>query len=287
MLTITILYPGQMGGAFAALLLAAGHKVISPVGTRSEKTQKLAQEIGIEIRDSMVTAVAESNLILSLVPPSAVVTVAHQTIEACCGQNSKPVFVDLNAKTPADAEHLNGAFSDASLLFCNACIIGRAPYLSEEGRIYASGINTALLEELFKGILPVFQLGDEIGLASVFKMAFAGFNKTVTAALFETANTANALGITESLFELIEYHLSGTLSDLRKLVPTYPYHITRRAEEMEALTKMLADHKLSNQIAQAAGETFRSIGISNSWSEVARSTKFMELLSDINYNVNK
>lgn len=39
MSTIAILYPGQMGRAFAALLRAAGHETISPMGCRSEKTQ--------------------------------------------------------------------------------------------------------------------------------------------------------------------------------------------------------------------------------------------------------
>ncbi len=283
MSTITILYPGQMGGAFAALLLAAGHKTISPMSERSEQTQRSAQKIGIEIRESMADAVVESDLILSLVPPSAVVDVAHQTISACREQNVAPVFIDLNAKTPSDAECLNIAFSHASLPFCNACIIGRASHLREEGRIYTSGADTVALEKLFKGLLPVIRLGDEIVQASVFKMAFAGFNKTVTAALFETANTANTFGVTGPLFELIEYHLGGTFSDLQKLVPSYPRHITRRAEEMVALAQMLADSQLPNKIALAAGETFRSLGSSDSWSRAETSTAFMELLLDINY----
>lgn len=285
MSTITILYPGQMGGAFAMLLLAAGHETIGPMGCRSEKTQKSAREIGIGIRDNMADAVAESDLILSLVPPSAVVDVAHQAIDACREKSVKPVFIDLNAKTSADAEYLSRAFDQASLPFCNACIIGRASHLGEEGRIFVSGPDTKPLEELFKGILPVIRLGDEIVQASIFKMAFAGFNKAVTAALFETANTANAFDITDPLFELMGYHLGGTLSDLRKLVPTYPHHITRRAEEMEALAQMLSDSQLPNKIAVATGETFRSLGSSGCWSGAETSAHFMALLSAINYRV--
>lgn len=283
MSTVTILYPGQMGGAFAALLLAAGHKTISPVGCRSEKTQKSAREIGIGIRDSMVDAVVESDLILSLVPPSAVIDVAHQAISACREKSVMPVFIDMNAKTPTDAEYLSRAFDQASLPFCNACIIGRASHLGKEGRIYVSGPDTMPLEELFKDILPVIRLGDEVVQASIFKMAFAGFNKAVTAALFETANTANAFDVTDPLFKLIGYHLGGTLSDLQKLVPTYPDHITRRAEEMEALAQMLSDCQLPNKIALAAGETFRRLGSSGCWSAEETSTHFMALLLAINY----
>jgi 3-hydroxyisobutyrate dehydrogenase-like beta-hydroxyacid dehydrogenase len=282
MTTIALLYPGDMGGAFAKLLISAGHRVISPLGERSEQTQKTAQSIGVEMRDDMASAVTDSDMVLSLVP-SAVVDVAEQAIAACREQGAAPFFVDMNAKTPADAENLNTAFGSASLPFCNACIIGRASHLGDEGRIYASGPDTKPLEALFEGLLPVISLGDEIARASVFKMAFAGFNKTVAAALFETANTANAFGVTDSLFELIGHHLGGTLSDLGKLMPTYPRHILRRAEEMEALAVMLADAELPNEIALAAGATFRSLGNSGSWSATTTAPQLLELLSEIDY----
>ena len=283
MSTITLLYPGDMGSAFAKLLIAAGHKVVSPMGGRSEQTQETARSIGVEMRDDMASALAESDLVLSLVPPSAVIDVAEQAIAASREQKAAPFYVDMNAKTPADAERLNTAFGNVSLPFCNACIIGRASHLGDEGRIYASGPDTKPLEELFEGLLPVIALGEEIAQASVFKMAFAGFNKTVAAALFETANTANAFGVTDSLFELIGQHLGGTLSDFSKLVPTYPRHVLRRAEEMEALAEMLADAKLPNEIALAAGATFRSLGNSGSWSETATGRQLLELLSEIDY----
>ncbi|WP_449414854.1 DUF1932 domain-containing protein [Ochrobactrum teleogrylli] len=283
MSTITLLYPGDMGSAFAKLLIAAGHKVVSPMGGRSEQTQETARSIGVEMRDDMASALAESDLVLSLVPPSAVIDVAEQAIAASREQKAAPFYVDMNAKTPADAERLNTAFGNASLPFCNACIIGRASHLGDEGRIYASGPDTKPLEELFEGLLPVIALGEEIAQASVFKMAFAGFNKTVAAALFETANTANAFGVTDSLFELIGQHLGGTLSDFGKLVPTYPRHVLRRAEEMEALAEMLADAKLPNDIALAAGATFRSLGNSGSWSETTTGRQLQELLSEIDY----
>jgi len=283
MSTVTMLYPGDMGGAFAALLLAAGHRVTSPVGSRSQQTQQAARKIGVEAQADMAAAVADCDLILSLVPPSAVMSVAQQAIKSCLEQNAAPVYVDLNAKTPRVAEGLGAAFGKAGLPFCNACIIGRASHLGEEGRIYTSGSNTKPLELLFKGLLPVIRLGDEVVQASIFKMAFAGFNKTMAAALFETANTANAFGIADALFALIQYHMGGTLNDFSKLVPTYPRHMLRRAEEMEALAQMLADRELPNPIAVAAGKTFRRLGGSDSWPGAEPSVGMMRLLSEIDY----
>ena len=93
MSTITLLYPGDMGSAFAKLLIAAGHKVVSPMGGRSEQTQETARSIGVEMRDDMASALAESDLVLSLVPPSAVIDVAEQAIAASREQIDAPAWV--------------------------------------------------------------------------------------------------------------------------------------------------------------------------------------------------
>jgi hypothetical protein len=46
---------------------------------------------------------------------------------------------------------------------------------------------------------------------------------------------------------------------------------------------MLADAELPNEIALAAGATFRSLGNSGSWSETTATPQLQELLSEIDY----
>lgn len=283
MTVVAILYPGDMGTAFARVLKAAGHRVISPLSGRSKRTQTAADQAGIEAVPSLRGAVGMAQVILSLVPPAAVLDVAGQTIRACQQTDATPLFIDLNAKTPAQALELSRRFGEASLGFINACIIGRAAQLAQEGRIYTSGPEVSGLEDLFDGVLPVITLGKKVEQASVFKMCFAGFNKTVTAALFETANTANAFGIADALFDLIQHHLSGTMNDMAKLVPTYPRHVARRSQEMRALAQMLEEAGLPNVTAHSAAQTFEAIAQQEAWRYNGNEADMASILRSLHY----
>ena len=64
-----IVSPGAMGSAVGAGYAADGHRVVATVAGRSERTAALAGPAGLELLPDLDAVVAESALVLSIVPP--------------------------------------------------------------------------------------------------------------------------------------------------------------------------------------------------------------------------
>lgn len=259
MKTIAILYPGDMGSHVAKALIDRKFRVVSFLEGRSEETRKNAVEAGVEALSSLNELASVSDLVISLIPPNAVKPVAEAYIAAASEVDDPGWFVDMNAKSTDTANELSGMFADAGIPFTNACIIGRADHITEEGVIYASGQRSPELDRLVGQAIRVVYLGSEVPAATAFKMCFTGFNKTISAAIFETATAANRFGITDRLFEEIKDKMPGTIADFSRIIGTYPKHLPRRKQEMEELAKMLAGASLPNHIALAAAQTLADI----------------------------
>lgn len=284
MKTIAILYPGDMGHNIADALVKHGYNVVSHLIGRSEETKANAEKIGIKDCRSLRDVAEQAVLIFSLVPPAAVKKVAEAYIEACSGVGEPALFVDMNAKSIATAREIAGLFSGAGLPFTNACIIGRAAFVADEGVIYCSGENTTMLEDISGKVFRVVNLGREVAAATAFKMCFAGFNKTITAAVFETATAANYFGITARLFEEIDNKLPGIIADISRTTGSYPKHLSRRKQEMQELDGMLSSLSLPNHIAQAAARTFAEVEKRGDFEKfkAQADTPFPELMEALN-----
>ncbi|PVH24855.1 DUF1932 domain-containing protein [Sphingobacterium corticibacter] len=258
MTKVAILYPGDMGVNIAKLLIEKGFDVYSDLDERSESTRKKAFAIGVQ-QLSINEIVSEVDFVVSLVPPSAVKDVAQAYIDACDGQNRIAMFVDMNAKSTDMVKELSTMFKAVDVPFINACVIGRAAFLRDEGVVYYSGEQVVEWENLINNILEIKYLGDQVTAATAFKMCFAGFNKTITAVFFEIATAANHFGITDELFEEINRKMSGTMGDISKIVGNYPKHINRRKQEMSELNNMLVSENIYTKMASAAALTFEEI----------------------------
>lgn len=257
--TIAILYPGDMGGHVAKALIDQKFRVVSFLEGRSDETKRIATTIGIEELSSLSEVAAVSDLVISLIPPIAVKPVAVEYIAAAHKVGSSARFVDMNAKSIATANELSKLFADAGIPFTNACIIGRADHVKEEGVIFTSGQQSPELDNLIGQVFRVVFLGSEVAAATAFKMCFAGFNKTISAAIFETATAANRFGITDRLFEEVAAKMPGVIADFSRIIGTYPKHLTRRKQEMEELAKTLDNASLPSHIAHAAASTLADI----------------------------
>lgn len=259
MRTIAVLYPGDMGSHVAKALIDNGFRVVSYLEGRSDDTKKNAETIGMENLASLEEIASVSDLVISLVPPRAVKPVAMEYIAAAYGMDNPARFVDMNAKSIATAFGLSGMFIGASLPFTNAAIIGRAANIVEEGIIYTSGDRSEELDTMLGEVFRVEYLDNNVAAATTFKMCFAGFNKTISSAIFEIAAASNRFGITDRLFEQITEKMPGLVSDIGSLIGNYPKHLSRRRQEMEELARTLNSVSLPNYIAVAAAQTLAEI----------------------------
>lgn len=284
MQTIAILFPGEMGGHVAKALIEKKMRVVTFLKGRSDETKQNAMQNGVKALSSMEEVAAESEIVISLIPPNAVKPVAADYIAAASKVDNPARFVDMNAKSTTMAEELSEMFANAGIPFTNACIIGRASNIKEEGIIYASGQSSMELFKLVGRVIRVVHLGNEVTAATAFKMCFTGFNKTIMAAIFEVATAANKFGITDRLFEEINNKMPGVIADYSRLAGSYPKHLPRRKQEMEELAKMLQSFSLPNYIALAAANTMAGIENRKNFDELRNNpdTSFMTIMKALN-----
>jgi hypothetical protein len=95
-------------------------------------------------------------------------------------------------------------------------------------------------------------LGTEVGHASAFKMAFAGFNKGLVALFLSVADAGSVAGAAAELLACLRDFYPGTIETLERLLPSYPRHAGRRADEMDELARWLASEDRDPGLAGAA-----------------------------------
>jgi hypothetical protein len=85
--------------------------------------------------------------------------------------------------------------------------------------------------DVFSPVLRVKVLGSEAGQASTFKMLISGLAKGVVALFVEMSLTARRAGLLEDLLTCYRQAYPGIVELVERLLPTYPRHAARRAEE--------------------------------------------------------
>lgn len=254
-----VLHPGDMGARVAAALSYAGYPVLACTSGRSIATGSRAAQHGLPEAASLTDIARNADVVISLVPPSAVLPMAYQYLQAAAPIRMPARYIDMNAKSFQAVSELSTIFNAAHVPFTNACVIGRAEHLGDEGLILTSGESPASLNESLSRICRVRHLGSNLHAATAFKSCFGGFNKSITAALFETAAVANHFGFIDELFVEITNKLPGVMSDLATLIGTYPQHIERRAAEMRAVGDTLEGISLAGHTVVASAKVFKEI----------------------------
>lgn len=259
MKTIAILYPGEMGSAIACCLIEKGYHVVTYLEGRSEQTIHNAEKYHLRNIESLPELISVADIVISIVPPHAVIPVAEQHIRAVMETGIKTPFIDMNAKSLETAQVIAVKMDLAQIPFTNACIIGESQRIQETGHIYTSGAKSKLLSVILRDSILETYLGNQVEKATQLKMCFTGFNKIITASIFEMALAANHYGLFDTLFGEVNTKLPGIMSELGRLIPSYSKHIKRRTEEMEELSKMLSASGTQSYMAEASAKTYAEI----------------------------
>jgi 3-hydroxyisobutyrate dehydrogenase-like beta-hydroxyacid dehydrogenase len=220
--TVGIISAGAMGSAVGAAYRAGGHRVVTTVAGRSERTVDLAGAAGLELLPDLGRVVAEADLVLSIAPPDQARTIAEDVVAAAERTGARPLVSDWNAISPATAQEVAGILLAAGLELVDGSISGGPPRADYRTRVYVSGARATELADSGPAWLDVRVVGAEVGLASAVKMCTASVYKGHSALLAHALVTAHANGV-----------LAEVLDDLRD---SYPRQIDRAARLLAVST---------------------------------------------------
>jgi len=249
-----------MGHNVGRVLLEDGFAVITTLRGRSERTRRLTTDAAITVLPSMEAVVERADVVLSIIPPTAAKTVATDFVAAVQKTNHRPLFVDANAISPMTAQEVGEIISTSGAPYLDACIIGPASNVRRRCTFYISGPPTEIFASQLGKSLRTHILGDRIGQASAFKMTFSGLNKGLAALLYELTAAGAEFGFLDELLHCYKALLPGVMDALEWLVPSYPLHAARRADEMAELAETLEHFGFSSMMARGTQETLAAVG---------------------------
>ena len=241
--TIGVLYTGDLGSQIARLLVDHGHVVVTTSEGRSDHTRQRAIESGATLLQSVADVVLKSDVLLSIVLPSAANEVAERcrtAVKPIRGQSdtARKCFVDMNSIHPDTVCQIGGNMQQAGFGFVDATIHGTASQLRERGALYLSGVEKEHIRDLFSPFVRVVDLGDYIGIASTMKLLMSGMSKGLAALFMEVSRIAQDHELLHPYLAEFTTFYPDIMTVLERLVTTYPRHAARRASELTALASL-------------------------------------------------
>ena len=196
--TVALLHPGNMGATIGAAARAGGARVIWASQGRSDATRQRAERAGLIDVGTLPSALAESEVVLSICPPHAALSVAREVAET----KFHGIYIDANAVSRATAEEIGRIVSQAGASFIDGGIIGSPVKQAGTTRLYLSGVGAERIAELFSGtMLDARAIGDQPGAASALKLAYAAWTKCSDVLAIAIRAYANREGVDAALLE--------------------------------------------------------------------------------------
>jgi 3-hydroxyisobutyrate dehydrogenase-like beta-hydroxyacid dehydrogenase len=253
--TICVLHPGEMGAAVGAAARAQGARVLWAGTGRGEATGKRARDAGLEDIKTLAAGVGAADIVLSVCPPHAALTVA----ESVAALRFRGVYLDANAVSPSTTRQIGAVVEAAGATFVDGGIIGPPPAGDASTRLYLAGSMATRIADLFAGTaLTPIVLDAPIGAASAVKACYAAWTKGTIALLLTIHAQAQHEGVGAALAE--EWRLSQP--DLFKRLDR-AVNNTRKAwrwvGEMEEIGATFANAKLPHGFHLAAADVFRQL----------------------------
>jgi 3-hydroxyisobutyrate dehydrogenase-like beta-hydroxyacid dehydrogenase len=242
--TIAIIGAGEMGTGIGRRLHEKGARVVTEVKGRSAASVARVRSAGLETIDNDAELVREAAFILSIVPPGVALQIAERFREPMSRADSKPVFVECNAIAPATTRRIENLLAGTGCRFIDAGICGVPPPSNVESsykgpRIYASGTDAYLLEQLNRYGLDIAVIAGPIGAASGLKLLHSGVTKGLSALGAAMVAAAARNGLAEAFRNELARSQPEILSRLDRFVPQVIPKAYRWVAEMEELAEFV------------------------------------------------
>ncbi|MGE5059941.1 MAG: NAD(P)-binding domain-containing protein [Betaproteobacteria bacterium] len=257
---IAIMSIGEMGFHWAKLLKGHGVEVLTYDKDRGEVSRKRGENAGVKSVGSLTDLVRQSDLIVSIVVPSAAIDVAKKVAEAVKTAGRKNlIFLDANAISPMTAEEIAKNLQPAGVSFVDGCIIGSAARMGKGTIVYVSGPEANHLQILEKFNIPVKVLGASTSQASAFKVVYAGLTKGLQGLFCELLMGARRFGLLEEIRAQYDESFPGLLGKVASSIVGLSIHAGRRAEEMDELKRTFNHFGMRSFMAPAAQKVLEAI----------------------------
>ncbi len=258
--TIAILMPGDMGHAVGRALGEHGHRVITCLAGRSDRSRQLAAAGNIEDVGDLGRLVREADMVLSILPPASAIKLATDVANAMTAAAARPVYVDCNAIAPETVSVAAGIIGAAGAAFIDAGIIGLAPGKGTGTRFYISGPDAAPMLALDGHGFEVIGLGDQIGQASAMKMCYAALTKGTWTLQTALLMAAERHGLYDALIEEFAFSQSATLNAMQNgRLARIPADAARWVGEMKEIAKTFRAVGVPGDFHDGAAEVFRTL----------------------------
>ena len=243
---VGVIHPGSMGAVLAG---AAMSTVYWASEARSEESAERARFHGLRDSGSLVRLVDECDVLVSVCPPAAALTVADAVVEA----RFEGIYVDANAISPATSQEIGQRFDR----FVDGGIIGPPPVESGSTRLYLSGDDAGVVAKVWQGSLfePVVMDGP-VGSASALKMAYAGYTKGNAALLIAMAAYATTVGVGDELLAEWDRSMPGMSDRLARTAAGVGPKAWRFVGEMDEIAGSLELVDLPPDFHEGAGEIY-------------------------------
>jgi 3-hydroxyisobutyrate dehydrogenase-like beta-hydroxyacid dehydrogenase len=249
-----------MGFHWAKLLKSHGVEVLTFDRDRGEVSRKRGENAGVKSVPSMAELVQSSELIVSIVVPSAAMPVATNVADAVNKSGRKNLlFLDANAISPMTADEIAALLDPAGVDFVDGCIIGSAAKLGKGTIVYVSGQQASRLKALESFNIPIKVLGPNTNQASAFKVVYAGLTKGLQGLFCELFMGARRFGLLKELSAQYEDSFPGLIGKVSSSIVGLRIHAGRRAEEMDELKRTFNHHGMESFMAPAVQKVLESI----------------------------
>lgn len=267
MTTFTLLHPGAMGAKVGGQATRTGARVLYVPTGRSAASLQRAREAGLEPAESLESALAVSDFVLSVCPPHAAEDVAHEVLAL----PFRGVYVEANAISPDRARRIAAACAERGVLMLDGSIVGGPPGPGSAPRLYLSGDGkqVARVAGVFEDTWVVARpldtgidagtgagVGAGIGAASALKMAYASYQKSARVLAAVSHALAAHHGVAAELAREAGSLTSNILAETDQL-PSVAARAWRWAPELEEIAATLDTAGLPPEPARGAASVLR------------------------------
>ncbi|WP_046112590.1 NAD(P)-binding domain-containing protein [Aquincola tertiaricarbonis] len=255
-MNIAIVGLGEVGRCYAAPLDAAGHRLLLCEAHVSDAARRLAESLGLTIRERAGDWLSDADLVLSCVTGTTALPVLQQILPFL---RKGATVADFTTASPAVKRQGAALAKAAGVEFVDTAIMGAISLNLVRTPLLVAGTGTSKLKDALEhagGKVQVIE-GGSAGDAMSLKILRSVFTKGMEALCVELLMSAEKQGVRGKLYEqLSDIDNTPLRSFIDMLVRTHVIHAKRRAHEVHDAQAELVAQGLPSVVLRGVEQRF-------------------------------